>query len=234
MNLLPFFMGNKARNNTRSPPEKPRRFVQTAAGLSSCPMVQYGRNLGIMDTNEFNPYAPPQAMMGSGGSVVGTCYRQGMLLVVPRSDAPYFPCDSCVKCGQPAVSTLRRKLAWHHPAWYFLILVNLLVFVIVAVCVSKKMTLTVGLCEKHRAGRKAWILASWFCLAAGIAFCFVFGSSDSRDSLYLIFLGGGCIVLSLVFACVVSYIIVRPSRITESECTLRGAGEVFLQQFPSA
>ena len=186
-----------------------------------------------MDNNEFNPYAPPQAMMGSGGSV-GACYRQGRLLVVPRADAPFFPCDSCVKCGQPAVTTLRRKLAWHHPAWYLLILVNLLVFVIVAVCVSKKMTLTVGVCEKHRAGRKAWILASWFCLAAGIAFCFVFGSSDSRDSLYLIFLGGGCIVLSLVFACVVSYILVRPSRITESECTLRGAGEVFLQQFPSA
>ena len=69
------------------PLRNPDCFVQTAAGLSSCPIVQYGRTPSIMDTNEFNPYAPPQAMMGSGGSV-GACYRQGRLLVVPRADAP--------------------------------------------------------------------------------------------------------------------------------------------------
>ncbi len=225
--------GTKLEIRLDAPLRNPDCFVQTAVELSSCPRVQYGRNPSIMDTNEFNPYAPPQAMMGSGGSF-GACYRQGGRLVVPRADAPFFPCDSCIKCGQPAVTTLRRRLAWHHPAWYLLILVNLLVFIIVAVCVSKKMTLTVGLCGKHQARRKAWILVSWLCFAAGIAFFFVFGNSESRDFAYMMLLGGGFIVLSLIFACVVSYLIVRPTRITASECILTGAGEIFLQQFPSA
>lgn len=186
-----------------------------------------------MDSNDFNPYAPPLASVISSGSATG-CYRRGRLLIVPRADAPYFPCDSCVKCGRPAIVTLRRKLSWHHPAWFFLILVNLLIFVIVALCVSKRMILTVGLCDTHRARRKVWILVSWLCLTAGVVFFVMFAKTNHSDALNLLLAGMGCVLLCLIFACVVSYVIVRPKRITPSECILAGAGESFLQQFPSA
>ena len=186
-----------------------------------------------MDASDFNPYAPPLSPVISGTST-GGCYRRGSLLIVPRPDAPYFPCDSCVRCGQPAASTLRRKLSWFHPAWFLLIIVNLLVFLIVAVCVSKRMTLTVGICAKHRATRKAWILASWLCFLAGIAFFVLFGRSGHSESFRLMIAGVGCILLSLILACVVSSLLVRPRRITPLEATLAGAGESFLQQFPPA
>src|SRR5690348_7389389 len=56
----------------------------------------------------------------------------------------------CMRCGEPAAFTKRKTFSWY-PAWvYLLILVHLLVFLIVALVLTKRMTVPVPLCDKHR------------------------------------------------------------------------------------
>jgi len=181
-----------------------------------------------MDAPSFNPYAPPQ-VSNPAARPDGECFRQGKLFIVPRENAAYVPCDSCVKCGQPATKRLPRHFYWHHPALYLLILPGLLLYVLVAVIVRKQMRITIGLCDRHRAVRRWWITAAWLLLLSGLAF-FVTPLATGISSALM---GIGFFLLSLIIACVASNITLRPRRITKDEGAFAGAGEGFLQQFPA-
>src|SRR5690242_18011661 len=88
-------------------------------------------------------------------SVVAT--RRGKELLVPRSAA--LPA-CCIKCGQPAEKPWRKKFYWHTPWLALLVLLNLLIYIIVAVIVRKNMELNVPLCDRHHADRKRYNLLS--------------------------------------------------------------------------
>src|SRR5579884_2302584 len=61
-----------------------------------------------------------------------------------------LPQQLCMRCGEPATFTKTRKFSWY-PSWvYLLILIHLLVFIIVAAIITKRMTVPVPLCDKHR------------------------------------------------------------------------------------
>ena len=49
--------------------------------------------------------------------------------------------DICLKSNLPATRRLKRNLQWHHPAVYLALLVNLIVYVVVAMIVQKRATL---------------------------------------------------------------------------------------------
>ena len=183
-----------------------------------------------MEEATFNPYAPPQTanpVAASGGD----CYRQRKLLIVPRDSAPYVPCHSCVKCGQPATRVLPRIFYWHHPLLYILILPGLLFYVLVAIFVRKQMRITVGLCDQHRAVRRRWIWAAWLLFLLSLALLFQAFTTRGRSPGWLIMAWLGCFLLSLLVACIASNLILRPRRITEAEGQFTGAGEGYLQQF---
>jgi hypothetical protein len=180
----------------------------------------------------FNPYAPPTAevsyarMSGAGG-----CYRQGKLLIVPRGFEGSLPAGTCVKCGRPASTVKKRQMFWHHPALYLIILAGLLLYVIVALIVRKKMVLNAGLCEQHVAKRRNMILAAWGAFLAGVAVPFISGFLKLKWS-YAPLACLLLILLSLVLACIASGMILRPKRIDDREGRFTGCDESFLSQFP--
>lgn len=79
-------------------------------------------------------------------------------MAVPRGAS--LPAN-CVKCGAPAEHPWRKKFYWH-PSWvYIFLVVNLLIYVLIAILIRKKMELNVPLCEVHHGERKRYkILAA--------------------------------------------------------------------------
>lgn len=112
--------------------------------------------------SEFNPYAapavdpefmPPPYVKGEGA------WREGKLLVM--SEGAGLP-DRCIKCNAPAAGyRLKRTLVWHPPGWYLLILLHVLLYVIVALIVRKKVKVMLPLCEDHRRRRVTAIAVGW-------------------------------------------------------------------------
>jgi hypothetical protein len=75
-------------------------------------------------------------------------WRSGNRLVM-RTDA-VLP-DRCIKTNQAADGNrVQLRLRWHHPALYLVLLVNLIVYVIVATFVSKTAVVWMGLSETAR------------------------------------------------------------------------------------
>ena len=122
---------------------------------------------------EHNPYAAPQDDAPRGGPTAETgdgVWREGKLLVMDkRAELP----PRCILCNAPATGKpLRRKLTWHAPAWYLLVLFNLLFYAIAAMLVRKTATIHVGLCDRHRGRRRMWIAIAWTTAIAAIALPF--------------------------------------------------------------
>lgn len=169
-----------------------------------------------------NPYAPPQSALETSGS---ECYRDGKLLVVPTGQA--LP-QRCIKCNEPAILDKPRTFSWHSPGWYVLLFVAIIVYIIAAVIVRKKVRLAVGLCAAHRQRRRTFLLT-----ALGL---FVFGCLCILGAIQFEFeLLGWTAVLVFVVALVVALYAsgtLSPARIDDAEARFRGCGEAFLTSLP--
>jgi hypothetical protein len=126
---------------------------------------------------EFNPYEPPRAdvrpergpdyLPGSKFSGAVGAWREGDLLLM--SEGASLP-DNCVKCDEPAEGyLLKRNLQWHHPAVYLLILIHLLLYIIVALIVRKRVKVYIPVCEAHRRRRVNAIITAWTLVVSSIA-----------------------------------------------------------------
>ncbi len=77
----------------------------------------------------------------------------------------------CAKCGDPAETTVRKKFSWA-PSWVlFLLLVGLLPWLIATMIATKRMTVEVPLCERHK---NHWSWRSWtvlLTLFGGVILC---------------------------------------------------------------
>lgn len=158
--------------------------------------------------SDFNPYAPPADISDSGGSGRrwggaddgGGLWRERSLLVMDKTAT--LPVDRCIVCDAPATGRpLRRKLFWHSPWWYLLVLFNLVVYAIAAMIVRRKVDLRVGLCDTHRSRRRWWIALAWSLvlgaiglLAIGLTTRLTDGTAASLIGLAVLgFLAGGII-----------------------------------------
>ena len=102
--------------------------------------------------------------------------------------------ERCVKCNVATTGQrLKRALYWHHPAVYLVILLNILIYAVVAMAVRKRVTLFIGLCPEHRRQRKMAILTAWLLVLLGIG-VFVAGISYEQGSVIIsgivLFIGG--------------------------------------------
>ncbi len=168
---------------------------------------------------QFNPYAAPKS--ATVPSAEGAFWREGKVLVChPDGVLP----ARCVKCNEPAVQPMKeRTLYWHHPAWFLLILINIIIYAIVALIVRRKANLTLGLCASHRSRRTLSLWLGWGGFVLGIA---------------AIFAGGAMVIVGLVL--ILAGIIagfaggrfVYPQKITKEEVRVKGCGEPFLESFP--
>ena len=166
---------------------------------------------------------PPPPSVGLPGSGV---WRSKSTLVM--SQGAVLP-DRCIKCNEPAHGVrLKRKLTWHHPAIYLLILVAVLVYLIVSLILRKRATVEIGLCERHLAIRRRNMLITWllFLLAvAGFVMAVV-----AEDGTYV--LVGAILLLGAIIYGLVVVRVVSPSKIDDKFVWLRGVNKNYLSQLP--
>jgi hypothetical protein len=88
------------------------------------------------------------------GNQEGTAWRDGNLVVTYNENI--LPAR-CYKCNEPvARPPMKRKVYWHSPGYYWLILIGilvragLLIYIVVALFVRKRAIVSVHLCARHR------------------------------------------------------------------------------------
>ena len=108
---------------------------------------------------------PPPPSVGTPGAGL---WRDKDQLVV--SNGMPLP-DRCIKCNAPAPGPkLKKKLSWHHPAFYFLILAGVLIYAIAVMFVRKNAIIHLGLCEEHMMKHRRSVLVNWLFILLVVGF----------------------------------------------------------------
>ena len=158
----------------------------------------------------------------------GTLRRAGSLLVAtPGAQFPPY----CVKCGQPAQKWLNKNFGWHNPWIYAIILINLIVYAIVSMIVTKRMRFSVPFCAQHYSRRRMLLTLGWIALASFIpVFVIILGLGDNSDdtAALAVLAMFGMIILSIVFF-VMAGMTIRIQEITATETIFKGISPAFLQ-----
>jgi len=187
---------------------------------------------------DFNPYAPPSDDVAArdrrrgetddGGGL----WRERFLLVMDRTVT--LPVDRCIVCNAPATGKpLRRKLSWHSPWWYLLILFNLLFYAIAALIVRKKVDIRVGLCDSHRQRRRMWITVAWLLVLVAIGLVVVATVTPLADEVIALLMGlfAVCLLAAGVIA-VYGPRIVTAKQIDDRYAWIGGVSSEFLDTLP--
>jgi len=181
---------------------------------------------------ETNPYAAPRADVnaGAGGQHIasGAYWRSGPILMTRH--AAVLPAR-CVKCNAALESPLKKqRFYWHHQAWFALVLLNAIIYIVVALIVRRHADVTYGLCSIHRRRRRRNILLAVCAILLSLALLFV-GIANSLPALItsalLVFL------MSIVIAIVKGRTLL-PVSIDKSGARLKGCGEAFLASLPTS
>lgn len=103
---------------------------------------------------------------GAPMSGVASLWRNDKALVMSKgADLP----PRCAKCNQTATPPpIKRTLYWHASWVYVLILINIIVYAIVAMAVRKKAPIAVYLCGEHRKQRWLYIGLSWLMILMAV------------------------------------------------------------------
>lgn len=154
-----------------------------------------------------------------------TIWRSNSALVM--SKRALLP-QRCVKCNAPTRQTLKRNLRWHHPALYISILGSLLLYVILAMVLSKSATVHVGLCETHLAARKRDIIISCFLVLVSFASFYL---ASVMEDMNLVFVGAILFLGGVIYG-IIRTKVVAPQKIDDHYVWLTGVNANYLQQFP--
>jgi hypothetical protein len=184
---------------------------------------------------QVNPYAAPQMPqpyeVKPAPGYQGGVWRRGRVLIMhQRAQLPPI----CVKSGAPAATWLKRDLSWHHPLCYLGLLGGLIPFVILALVMTKRATVHVGLTEEWAARRKKWLMIGWGVGLSGLAIFiggFVLIANEVNVGAIGIPLGlvvglGGAIAGSIGAS------IVTPKKIDANYVWLNGVHPDVLNMFP--
>lgn len=165
------------------------------------------------------PYFPPPSHN------FNTVWRSNALLVMTKQAS--LP-NRCIKCNAPTGERLKRKLQWHHPALYLLILVSILVYAVVAMVVRKTAVVNIGLCEEHRESRKLSII-----ITVLLAFVAALSSiaAVQFESPLLFFVALALVLAATIYGSL-TIRVVAPTKIDEHFVWIKGADSTYLQEFP--
>jgi hypothetical protein len=181
-----------------------------------------------------NPYAAPQAQSYAPAIVqsrpLDGLWREGGVLVMHKN-AP-LP-DICIKSNEPAVRRLKRKLQWHHPAIGLTILIGVLIYVILAMILTKRATIHIAMTDEWFARRSRRMLIAWgLALAAVLMFVGSFFTIEVADGVVFAFLIFASVVL-LIAAPIYGQAACRmvwPKRMTDDYIWLKGVHPGFLDR----
>src|SRR5262245_61597309 len=153
--------------------------------------------------------------VGVDGKPLVGIWRDGKKLVMTKmAELP----NVCVKTNQPADGWLRRKMYWHQPAIYVLLVISPVIYAIVALIVRQKADIRVGLCA-DRIKRRRWSMAVAVLFGLAGVGLFVMGirlaGPQPDDVAPFLMLGGVVVAIIAAIVGVTLTRIVRPERITK-------------------
>lgn len=183
-----------------------------------------------------NPYASPVATTERNPQPsTGGIWSDGKVLVMHKqANLP----DVCIKSNQPTDGyRLKRKLTWHHPAVIAAVLISPLVYIILAVILSKKATLQIGLSEVWRKKRGTRIAIAWGCFLLGVLMivaAVVVGNSrnGSGGIVAACVISGLLLILGGAIYGLLAARMVYPQKIDDEYVYLKGAHPDFIARFP--
>ena len=189
-----------------------------------------------MSQDTHNPYTTPQAetiLSPSAQVDPRTFYVEGKLLVV--SHGAELP-NLCIKTGIELPDAKRKKktLYWAHPAWAFLLLTGLIIYLIVYLCIRKKVTFTYSLSKQAKRKTLGMVLACLFLTFGSLAASIFFFSANDPTGNYDMF-GAAGIVLFII-GLIVTAMVSGPFRVKKHKdgwFYIVGAGKEFLRALES-
>jgi hypothetical protein len=189
---------------------------QNLSGANDVPAIPQAAPLPVI------PYATPAGTATNGG-----VWRAGRKLVVPN---PGMLPARCVKCNEPVPEGPRKMtFYYHHPALFLLILVNIMVFAIVALVSRKKGIVYVAICQKHRQNLRVGTWSAAVMILGGIALV-IAGAVNGQGTISAL----GALVVVAGIILVFLYRIVWAAKIDATTVWLKGAGPAFLAEIPEA
>jgi predicted RNA-binding Zn-ribbon protein involved in translation (DUF1610 family) len=157
-------------------------------------------------------------------------WRDGNRLVMTNdAELPYV----CIKTNQPADACLRRKLYWHEP-WIYVLIVSPLIYIIVAFIVRKSADIEVALCRERVIRRRWFIAGAWLSAVLGIVLIIAgLGNiQPGSNAGGITFLVGFFTLLAGPIAGAILARTVVPVRITKDHVWLKGVHPEFLAALP--
>jgi hypothetical protein len=161
-------------------------------------------------------------------------------LSVQEADG-YLPAV-CMRCGKAATATVTKKMQWH-PSWvYLLILLHVLIYIIVAMIVTRRAVVQVPFCDEHKGHwfkRNMWMWGTFFLFGiAGVSTLILVGNLDDRaQNDYMPFACIVSVVLLVgwfVIVIVCQNTAIRAKEITDTEILLTGVSEEFVEAVAEA
>jgi len=184
--------------------------------------------------DELNPYAPSRASLSARerGSAADShagnaVWRDGdVLITLIGAEMP----RRCVKCNGPADQPTKvRKVYWHHPVLYLLLLFNALIYAIVAAVIRKKAMVAAGLCVEHKKRRRLAMTFAWTGALGGIVLMFLGMGSSSGVWGVLV---GVLLILASTIGTMIFARVVYAKKIDKTHVQLKGCGAAFLDSLP--
>jgi len=209
-------------------PSQPQKKALTSSTHIHCPMCDEKISKAAKKCRYCGEQLSPDERSG--------VWRDGKILVMSQgAELPY----RCVKTNEPAETFLRRKLSWHPPAIFATILAGVLIYVILAMVLSKKADIRVPISHRIRKRRTMAIIVGWLASLGGVGLtiltCILLADSQNpavKDALPFIVIGGIVFVIfSAVFSSSIASI-VTPTKITDRHVWLRGVNADYLDLLP--
>ena len=187
-----------------------------------------------------NPYAPPrsevqtviEAPLGQTATAAGV-WRTADLLVMQKG-VP-LP-NRCLVCNGPAAVRFPKKMYWHHPGLYFLVLLGPLVYFIAVLVGRRRADVVLPLCTGHAEKRKK--SATWSTLLIVFGLLTMMGSctqleGDGTGFAMIFFPGFLLLILGAIVSAVGANLIV-PKKIDDYYVWLGKVSGSYLAALPPA
>lgn len=168
-------------------------------------------------------YQNPNRVEGSG-----TYWREGRSLrVVDGAELP----SRCVKCNSSVEVEMRKRTLYWYPQWTFLLIfLNILIFAVVAMCVRRKVSLTYGLCARHRMLRTWGMLGGFGGVALGIVLLILAANyAGANGPETWIYIAALVVIVGAIAAGLIMAHIFRVEVIRNGSAWLRGVSKDFLE-----
>jgi hypothetical protein len=181
-----------------------------------------------------NPYAagPIQEILLANSPEVSIFQHNGVLVMHKNAVLP----ERCIKCNEPTSYRLKRKLTWHHPWIFALLLLNVIVYVIVANVLAKRATIHIPLTDRFRTRRLKCMGIAWFLVLLSVLSIVlgIYSSSDrSLEWLMAIsFISCPILLLAGILVGIIGCRMVYPKKIDDHYIWLKGVCKDYLASLP--